>query len=261
MNDDTPLWPRTRGECPPASEPCWYVACRYHLWTWRGRSRGRLLLRESRVWGRRDLTCALRIAERGPQTLDAVGRAMGLTRERVRQIEFKALAQLRENDEGDLHDLLEACSDFDPDRSEGLDDRDEHTTDDTGAPDFTDEPDDTGQPDWSEPDRTGDDVEYVQPPERRGQKAASMRRARDRLRAAAEESPAVPCPGCGRPMPLLTRKGTLRQRCSGACAHRHVGSPSPPGLGPGRGPAGDAGDDDPPFPLATAGNRGSEVRR
>jgi hypothetical protein len=42
-------------------------------------------------------SCALDIAERGPQTLEYVGAAMNLTRERVRQLEVKALRKFHRN--------------------------------------------------------------------------------------------------------------------------------------------------------------------
>jgi hypothetical protein len=40
-------------------------------------------------------TCALDLADRGPQTLQTIGELLGITRERVRQIEAKALKRLR----------------------------------------------------------------------------------------------------------------------------------------------------------------------
>lgn len=42
-----------------------------------------------------DLPCRLLVHRFGPMTLDEIGQALGLTRERVRQIEAKALARLR----------------------------------------------------------------------------------------------------------------------------------------------------------------------
>ena len=42
-----------------------------------------------------DESCSLDVADQGPQTLERVGEIMGLTRERVRQIEVKILAKLR----------------------------------------------------------------------------------------------------------------------------------------------------------------------
>ena len=46
------------------------------------------------VWEMPD-TCALDVAERGGVTLEDVGRILGLTRERIRQIEVGGLVKLR----------------------------------------------------------------------------------------------------------------------------------------------------------------------
>ncbi|HZJ55112.1 MAG TPA: sigma factor-like helix-turn-helix DNA-binding protein, partial [Myxococcaceae bacterium] len=41
-------------------------------------------------------TCALDVAEKGGITLEEVGEIMNLTRERIRQVETRGLAKLRE---------------------------------------------------------------------------------------------------------------------------------------------------------------------
>lgn len=50
-------------------------------------------------------TCALDVADRGPQVLEDVGQRVGITRERIRQIEEKVLERIRETlivDDNDL---------------------------------------------------------------------------------------------------------------------------------------------------------------
>ena len=48
------------------------------------------------VWELRE-TCALDVADKGGVTLEEVGAIMNLTRERIRQVEMRALQKLRQN--------------------------------------------------------------------------------------------------------------------------------------------------------------------
>lgn len=63
--------PVTRGECAAVARPCPWVTCQHHL---AGAE-----------------SCALDVADRGGATLEEVAEALGTTRERVRQIEEKAI--------------------------------------------------------------------------------------------------------------------------------------------------------------------------
>lgn len=77
--------PRTRAECVSGPRPCPHVRCRFHLG-----------VETSRRARPEDVeTCALDVADRGPLTLDEVGKILGVTRERVRQIEVAALEKLQ----------------------------------------------------------------------------------------------------------------------------------------------------------------------
>jgi hypothetical protein len=89
--------PRTRADCDNAPRPCPYVACRHHLGIEIGpggsiqHTHGDL-----EAW---DLpwSCSLDLAEAEGLTLDQVAQAIGVTRERVRQIEVRALAKAVKN--------------------------------------------------------------------------------------------------------------------------------------------------------------------
>jgi hypothetical protein len=165
--------PRTRAECVDGPRPCPYVSCQHHLYLDVSSRTGAIKLNfpDLEVWEMNE-TCALDIADRGGTTLEDVGAIMNLTRERIRQVEVKALAKLealrdmmalrdfvdegpvgkrrlpvltRSEDEDEDED--EAEKDFDDD-----DDEEETAADDDASPDeaaadddgpvatFTDEP-------------------------------------------------------------------------------------------------------------------------
>lgn len=103
--------PRTRGDCAGGSRPCPWVGCRYHLAI-------EVHLRTGKVRARPEAeddlsclpeTCSLDVADRGPNKLDTVALAMGVTRERARQIEERALGKLRTGAPG-LREHLDASS-------------------------------------------------------------------------------------------------------------------------------------------------------
>ena len=67
--------------------PCQHCECRYHL-----AHRGYW---EHQLTPTRD--CALDVANEGPHTLEQVGAALGISGERVRQLEEQAMALLRQS--------------------------------------------------------------------------------------------------------------------------------------------------------------------
>lgn len=87
--------PRTRAECAEGARPCPYVSCKHHLFLDVSARTGAIKLNfpDLEVWEMNE-TCALDIADRGGTTLEDVGAIMNLTRERIRQVEVKALAKL-----------------------------------------------------------------------------------------------------------------------------------------------------------------------
>jgi hypothetical protein len=102
------LRPKTRGECADIPRPCPFVSCRHHLALDISR-RGVVLVTDPTLG--RDIngvettftddnprpSCSLDVADQGGRTLDEIADMMGLTRERIRQIETEALRAVRED--------------------------------------------------------------------------------------------------------------------------------------------------------------------
>lgn len=88
----------------PDHRPCHLANCRYHMahewviWALRaGRGEPEIIERILR-----DPSCALDLAKSGPLTLQEVGDLLGVSRERVRQIEAGAIERLRDRLAGQL---------------------------------------------------------------------------------------------------------------------------------------------------------------
>lgn len=104
--------PMTRAECEDGERPCPYVSCRHHLALDVVGHKARLVdlsldptvdpvlgcapadVVDIRM---RTPSCALDVAEDGEHTLDEIAEYLGLTRERVRQVEEKALQKMSKN--------------------------------------------------------------------------------------------------------------------------------------------------------------------
>lgn len=93
---ETDYWkPRSREECLDGPRPCPFVSCKHHLFIDVSPRTGAIKLNfpDLEVWDMGE-SCALDVADRGGTTLEDVGAIMNLTRERIRQVEVKALAKL-----------------------------------------------------------------------------------------------------------------------------------------------------------------------
>ena len=88
MSETVNLYEATEGACMACIEPCPRTMCRYHI-----HSDARKLQIMKRVES--ETTCSLKLANRGGMTLEEIGSIMGLTRERVRQIETRGKTRLR----------------------------------------------------------------------------------------------------------------------------------------------------------------------
>ncbi len=94
--EETPQRPRTRAECAEGPRPCPWVGCRYNLWS-DVTEAGSLRVSFPGVEPE-DMpptgSCALDVADSGPQEGHVVGAYLNVVRERVRQIENEALEKL-----------------------------------------------------------------------------------------------------------------------------------------------------------------------
>jgi len=103
LNDTLNVFRVTQGRCMEDGDPCPRSECRHHVHN---------SAKESQV-AKSALsrnTCALKLANRGGITLDEIGDLLGLTRERVRQIEVHALGKLFRGLEN--RHLLDGIDDF-----------------------------------------------------------------------------------------------------------------------------------------------------
>jgi hypothetical protein len=93
---DKPYWrPKTRGDCAGVARPCPYVACSKNLYLDVSET-GSIILNFPHLEPGQmpaDRSCALDLSERGPMTLEEIAVVTNLTRERIRQVELKALVR------------------------------------------------------------------------------------------------------------------------------------------------------------------------
>lgn len=98
LDEPLPQRPRTRGDCLPggsnAMRPCPFVSCKYHLAVEVTAIGSLVHNHPGREIDELPETCALDVADRGEKTLEELGRILGVTRERARQIAEDALMDL-----------------------------------------------------------------------------------------------------------------------------------------------------------------------
>jgi len=89
---------KTRGNCAAIPRPCPFATCKYNLLLEVTRTGKIKFLGQAREPDEMpaDESCVLDLADNGGHTLETVGRVLGVTRERVRQIEGKGLKQARD---------------------------------------------------------------------------------------------------------------------------------------------------------------------
>lgn len=94
---DTGPRPKTRADCLHGPRPCPWVGCRYNLFLEVHPTSGSVIENFDDPSDMKVYSCALDAADhnRGGMTLDEIGKLLGVTRERTRQIESKALLHIR----------------------------------------------------------------------------------------------------------------------------------------------------------------------
>jgi hypothetical protein len=95
--------PLTRGHCVDVPRPCPYVACPHNLYLEVSDETGNIQRTfADRQPGEMEWSCSLDEAARHGLTLEEVSRRLGVTRERVRQIEERALRKIARATGADL---------------------------------------------------------------------------------------------------------------------------------------------------------------
>lgn len=100
--------PATRADCANVQRPCPYVGCRYNLYLDTKVTEGMILNTPDLEPWQVEHSCALDLVEAfdGPMSLEEVGRVIGVTRERVRQIQTAAFTKLMRRVRGPLREHL-----------------------------------------------------------------------------------------------------------------------------------------------------------
>lgn len=95
--EDTARRPLYRGECETVPRPCPWIGCRHHMGiTEYRRENGSLrIATDDPTTLDPAASCSLDLAELGGMTLQQVGDALGITRERARQIQAAAERKIR----------------------------------------------------------------------------------------------------------------------------------------------------------------------
>jgi hypothetical protein len=96
--------PGCRADCKDAPRPCPWVSCRYHLYLDINSGTGTIKFNfpELEIWEMKH-TCALDVAEEGESTFEEIGKAINLTRERIRQLTNEIVDNLYERIFPDEH--------------------------------------------------------------------------------------------------------------------------------------------------------------
>jgi len=106
LNASLPHYERceTRSECEGGPRPCPLVSCKYNLYLQVNPKTGTIAMQFPHLEPEEmppDKSCVLDVADEGPHSLDHIGTLLNMTRERVRQIEAKAILRALASKESD----------------------------------------------------------------------------------------------------------------------------------------------------------------
>src|SRR5258707_13829037 len=92
-----------RESCKSMPRPCPFVSCSHHLYLDVNPETGAIKLNfpHLEVWEMAE-TCSLDVADRGGITLEEEGAILNLTRERIRQVEVRGLAKIKDHTGNEL---------------------------------------------------------------------------------------------------------------------------------------------------------------
>lgn len=85
--------PKTRGDCFGGERPCPFVGCKYHTYLDVTPAGSLVINRPDVDPTELEASCSLEVADDGGKTLEQVGAVLNLTRERVRQLEERAIVR------------------------------------------------------------------------------------------------------------------------------------------------------------------------
>lgn len=90
--------PKTRGDCLEGERPCPFVSCKWHLYLDVNPVRNSITINFPTIEvDELAETCALDVADRGGAHLEQIADLINVTRERIRQIELKAILVIHDS--------------------------------------------------------------------------------------------------------------------------------------------------------------------
>lgn len=117
LGSDLEKRPKSRAECCDGPRPCPFVSCKYNLYL-EVEPSGSIKVNQPHVDPEAlSPSCALDVAEEGGRTLDQVAKMFGVTRERIRQIQERALRKLSRYNLDTFEDVSSRLTEYESERA------------------------------------------------------------------------------------------------------------------------------------------------